>query len=482
VHTLPVINAGPTAVIGAGTTTTLSGSGAVSYVWSPPGSLSSSTVSNPTSSASASTTYTLTGTDINGCSSTDTVSVIVHSLPTASAGAPVSICNGNSTTLSASGGGTYSWTPTSGLSNPLISNPVASPTSTTTYSVSVTNASGCTASSSVLVTVNPTPTATVSLDVIICNGASTVLTAGGGGTYSWSPAAGLSSTTSATPTATPSATTSYTVTVSNGFCSNTASVLVTVNNVLSMATASTTNATCGDADGSLTAGAVTGGSAPFTYSLNGGPVQTSSTFTGLASGSYTLTVIDGAGCTSTQTVVVNSILGVNASFTANPTAGVSPLTVNLTNTSTGASNYIWDFDNGTSSALTNPSVTYNQNGSYTIILVAYNGSLACSDTAEITITVYDQAAMIVPNIFTPNGDGHNDMFVVQSVGLKELSGTIFNRWGRKVTEWSGAPTEGWNGKINGKDADDGTYYYIIKATGYDDKEYTQTGFVQLLNN
>lgn len=481
VNALPVINAGSPVSICSGTTTTLGASGAVSYIWSPAGSLTGSTTATPTSSATSTTTYTVVGTDVNGCTSTNTVTVTVNSLPIASAGSAASICNGSSTTLGASGGGTYSWLPAGSLSSATSATPTATPTATTTYTVTVTNASGCTATSTVLITVNTVPTATTSANVTICNGGSTVLTAGGGGTYSWSPATGLSSTTSATPTATPSSTTTYTVTVSNGFCSNTASVTVTVNNVLSMAAATSTDATCGDSNGSVTAGAVTGGSAPFSYSLNGGPQQTSSTFTGLASGSYTLTVTDAAGCTSTQTVVVNSVLGVNAAFTATPTSGTSPLTVNITNNSTGSSDFIWNFDNGTGSILTNPSTVYNANGTYTITLIAYNGSLACSDTATITIEVFDQALMTVPNVFTPNGDNNNDMFVVISTGIKELSGTMYNRWGKKVGEWSGPPTAGWDGKINGKDAEDGTYYYIIKGIGYDDKEYDATGFVQLIN-
>lgn len=481
VNALPTINAGSPVSICTGATITLGATGGVSYVWSPASSLTGPTTATPTSSATSTTTYTVVGTDVNGCTSTNSVTVTVNSLPIASAGSAVSICNGSSTTLAASGGVSYAWSPSGSLSSSTSPTPVATPSATTTYTVTVTNSSGCTATSTVVITVNTAPTATTSANVTICNGASTILTAGGGGTYLWSPSTGLSSTTSATPSATPATTTTYTVTVSNGFCTNTASVTVTVNNVLSMTTATTTNATCGNADGSLTAGTVTGGSSPFTYSLNGGPQQTATTFTGLTSGSYTLLVTDAAGCTSTQTVTVGSVLGVSASFSASPTSGVSPLTVNITNTSNGASNYIWDFDNGTGSILTSPSTVYNANGTYTIILIAYNGSFACADTATITIEVFDQATMVVPNVFTPNGDLTNDMFVIQSSGIRELSGTIYNRWGNKIFEWSGNPTLGWDGKHNGKDAEDGTYYYIIKAIGYDDKEYDATGFIQLIN-
>jgi gliding motility-associated-like protein len=144
--------------------------------------------------------------------------------------------------------------------------------------------------------------------------------------------------------------------------------------------------------------------------------------------------------------------------------------------------YIWDFDNGTGSVLTNPSTMYGINGTYVITLIAYNNSPACADTAVITIEVYDQATMIVPNVFTPNGDGRNDFFKVISTGLRTLEGSMYNRWGKKVADWSGDANAGWDGKINGKEAEDGTYYYVIKATGMDDKEYNAHGYVQLLND
>lgn len=480
VDPLPTVSAGSAASMCSGATIGLSASGASSYVWTPAGSLTGSTTATPTSSATTTTTYTVTGTSAAGCTATSTVTLTVDPLPTASAGPAASVCTGGSTTLAASGGTTYSWAPAATLSSSTISNPVATPAVTTTYTVTVTNASGCSATSTVTVTVNAIPTATATGTATICNGASTNLTAGGGTTYSWSPAGTLSSSTTATPTATPGSTTTYTVTVSTGACSSTATVTVTVNNTMSMASPTSNPATCGNADGDLTAGAVTGGGSPYTYSVNGGPGQSSTNFTGLTSGTYTVTVTDNAGCTASSTVTVTSVLGVNAAFSASPSSGSSPLTVDLTNTSNGASAYIWDFDNGGGSILTNPSTVYNANGTYTITLIAYNGSLACSDTTTLTIEVFDAAAMIVPNVFTPNGDLDNDVFVPITNGMKTVSGTIYNRWGTKIAEWSGAPTLGWDGTHNGKKSEDGTYYYIIKATGFDDKEYDASGYVQLL--
>lgn len=486
VNPLPVINAGATVSICNGTTTTLNGSGALSYLWSPAGTLSNANIPNPVSSATTTTVYTLTGTDANGCSNTDTVSVLVKPAPPADAGANTSICSGTSTTLNGTGGVSYSWSPATGLSNPSISNPVASPATNTSYTVTVTGSNGCTNTDVVTISVNPSPTVTASADVVICNGSSTVLNATSTGAtgYAWSPSAGLSSTTIANPTASPSVTTSYVVTAYNASgCFDMDTVVVTINTTMTLATATVVPETCGNGNGSITAGAVTGGTTPYTYTINGGSAQSSPTFTNLTAGTYTITVTDAGGCSASQTANVNLVLGVNASFTANPGSGVSPLTVDFNNTSSGASNYIWDFGDGTAmSNSSNPTHVFTANGSYTVILVAYNGSAACADTATYVIDVFDQVVTVVPNVFTPNGDGYNDMFVIQTVGVKTLEGTIYDRWGKKIATFGDSPSSGWDGKINGKVAADGTYYYILKAIGFDGKEYDEKGYLQLLGN
>jgi gliding motility-associated-like protein len=484
VNALPNVNAGATLLICAGSTANLSASGASSYSWTPTSSLNNPSIPNPTSTATATTLYTVVGTDVNGCSASDTVSVIVNPVPNANAGSNTSICNGTSTTLNATGGGTYTWLPSTGLSNPSIGNPIANPTTTTTYTVTVTS-NFCSATSQVTVTVNSSPTATATTNnANICAGLSAQLTATGGGNYAWTPASSLSSSTIANPIATPTSTTTYTVIVSNVVgCSDTATVTINVTNAMSIASSSITPETCGSTNGVITTGAITGGNSPYTYSLNGGAPQTSPTFSNLTAGTYTITVTDAGGCATTQTVTVNQVLGVNAAFSANPPSGVMPLTVNMNNSSTGATNYIWDFDNGLNSTLTNPSTSYGQIGQYTVTLIAYNNNPACADTATVTVIVYDEVTMAIPNVFTPNGDGINEIFYVSTNGVTEITGTIFNRWGKKIFEWNGTPstTLGWDGKINGNKAEDGAYYYIISAKGADGKEYNEKGYLQLIN-
>lgn len=485
VNPLPNVVAGTSLTICIGGTANLSVTGASTYVWSPGSALNDSTIANPISSATATTLYTVVGTDVNGCSASDTISVIVYPIPVANAGANTVICSGSSTTLNGSGGTFYSWSPSTGLSSTSIANPVASPSVTTTYTLTVMNAGFCSDTAQVTIAVSPAPTASAGADVSICNGASTVLNASGGITYSWSPATGLSSTTSATPTATPATTTQYVVTVSNAAgCTDKDSVIVNVSNAISLGSPSVTNETCSEGNGSVTVGAVSGGSSPYMYSLNGGASQSSNMFSGLTQSTYTILVTDANGCSATQTAFVGQISNVTASFTATPASGAKPLPVDFTNTSSGATSFFWDLGNGMTSVASEPSTTYTADGSYTVILVAMNGGAPCIDTATFVIHVFDNTVYAIPNVFTPNGDGKNDLFTItsNSTGVAALSGQIFNRWGKKIFEWEGNGSSGWNGKINGNAAEDGTYYYILQITGADGKVKEEKGSVQLLSN
>ncbi len=155
-------NAGNNSNICQGDSTPLNASGGNSYSWSPSTGLSNTNSANPTASPNSTTTYTVTVTNGNGCTDTDQVTVTVNQNPNANAGNHVSICQGESTLLSASGGNSYSWSPTIGLSNPNIANPMASPNLTTTYTITVTDANGCTDTDQVTVTVNPLPTVSFS--------------------------------------------------------------------------------------------------------------------------------------------------------------------------------------------------------------------------------------------------------------------------------------------------------------------------------
>ena len=106
---------------------------------------------------------------------------------------------------------------------------------------------------------------------------------------------------------------------------------------------------------------------------------------------------------------------------------------------------------------------------------------ACLDTIYKIIRVDIPSKLEVPNVFTPNGDGSNDIFFLKTTNLLEITAFIFDRWGNKVYEvTSSTGNIAWDGKnLNGKDCSVGTYFYIIKATGKDSKAYETKGSVSL---
>ena len=210
----------------------------LSYTWS--GNLGTTSCINISSTQTTSVTVT----NAQGCSATSLPQqVVVFSNPVANVGPDATItCNQNAsgTQIGANPNPlyTYSWSPTIGLSSATSANPIANPSSTTTYTLSVINADGCTGSNQVTVTVNNTPPiSNAGLDftktcISNVSGSSIGATSVVGNTYSWTPTSGLSSATVANPTANPTLTTTYTLTTTNtaSGCSTTDQVTVNVNN------------------------------------------------------------------------------------------------------------------------------------------------------------------------------------------------------------------------------------------------------------
>jgi gliding motility-associated-like protein len=238
INPLPPVSAGPDIAIciGDNTPITASGAGATgTYTWSPPTGLSGTSGATVTATPPAvgSYTYTVLGTDNNGCENTDDMVLTANALPVVNAGSDVTICFDDLTLMNATGALTYSWSPTIGLSNPIIASPYASPPTTTTYVVTGINGNGCEDYDTVTVFVNPLPNVDAGTDVAICFGDTTLLQAtgaGAAGTYLWSPTSSLTCASCDATDAYPAATQVYVVTGTdvNG-CKNTSSVTVTVN-------------------------------------------------------------------------------------------------------------------------------------------------------------------------------------------------------------------------------------------------------------
>lgn len=106
------------------------------------------------------------------------------------------------------------------------------------------------------------------------------------------------------------------------------------------------------------------------------------------------------------------------------------------------------------------------------------GNSTCQDSAKIDVTL-NASFIMVPNVFTPNGDGMNDEFRVAYRSICSFHCWVFNRWQHQVYSWSD-PAKGWNGTINGRPAPESAYVYIVEATGCDGKKYKLKGMVNLL--
>ncbi|HOV11873.1 MAG TPA: gliding motility-associated C-terminal domain-containing protein [Bacteroidales bacterium] len=149
---------------------------------------------------------------------------------------------------------------------------------------------------------------------------------------------------------------------------------------------------------------------------------------------------------------------------------------------------LWIGD-GTNSTAANPQHTYTDKGLYIATLKVSSGPPNfCEATQQVEIEVIHPSSMLVPNIFTPNDDGHNDIFQIESQGINTLEIAIFNRWGKKMfngsyTEFSTSlvKTDIWDGtsKSEGKCAD-GIYFYYLDAVGDDLKEYHLQGTITLM--
>jgi len=408
VNPLPPTNAGADVSICIGNSTVLGASGGISYVWSPSGSLSNSQVNNPTASPTATTTYTVTATDQNGCSASDNMVVTVNVLPTASAGANTSICLGHSTTLNATGGVSYQWSPGLGLNNPNIPSPIANPTTTTTYTVSITDNNSCSATSSMVLTVHALPIANAGVDAAICLNQSTTLNAGGGVSYLWSPALNLSQANIFNPVASPLNTTTYTVTVTDGNgCSATDNMVLTVQS-LPPADAGASASICYGTSTLLNA---TGG-VSYNWSPSGtlsqGNIQ-SPIASPTVSTTYVVTVTDANGCSETDAVTVHILSLPPANAGANTAICEG---ANATLTASGGISYVWSTGSNTQSVTVSPPVT-------TTYVVTVTDGNNCSETDDVVVVV---------NYPPPASAGSDISICLGDAGALNASGGVSYSW------------------------------------------------------
>jgi gliding motility-associated-like protein len=302
----------------------------------------------------------------------------------------------------------------------------------------------------------------------VCKNEPLQLNVTGGNRYEWLPQRGLSCYDCPDPIVSTDSARFYTVRVwNNDSCSIVRPVHVKVYDLPKFGSTIITPTDCADSTGEIEISKHNSVSGLPLWSIDGGPFESSTassiSYQNLAEGVYNITLKDENGCTIDTTLEIGYVISTKADFSVNPTEGVAPLTVNVTNKSTHYTNTDWYlqgdyFDDSLVEIYLDPS------GLYTLTLITWYKDPKCADTAEITILVYDTLVVSTPNVFTPNADGTNDFFGITSNQPATFVYTLFNRWGLEVYKNEvTSPTAGFTELWNGENYEEGVYYYKINV-------------------
>ncbi|HWY98506.1 MAG TPA: PKD domain-containing protein [Bacteroidia bacterium] len=435
-----------------------------------------------TASALTAGSFTVTVTDKAGCGDSAVAVISQPALVVVTPSTPQTICIGQSATLSVTAVGgtpgyTYNWVPGLMTGNTV----TVTPTTTTTYTISTVDNSGCSgAPVSITVTVNPPLSVTVSPNRATCPGGSVsfvATAAGGDGTYNytWNPG-GM---TGSTITVVPASTTEYTVLVTDG-CGSTAaidSVKAIVNPLPAVNFKADTLQGCSPVCVKFTDQTTIASGSLLNWQWAFGDGSTSNTQNGNHcynnAGAYgvMLVVKSDSGCIDSLTL--SNYIAVYshpvAAFSASPQpATIIDPTINFTDQSTddyGIKNWLWQFGDpldGTSTTQ-NPIYNYGDTGTFCQTLKVTN-THGCIDTIEHCIVIEPYFTLYIPNAFTPDANGLNDVFTAKGAYICDFKMYIFDRWGMQLY-YTNNINKGWDGRVNdGKDiAQEDTYVYLIYA-------------------
>ena len=350
------------------------------------------------------------------------------------------------------------------------------------YTVTVKDAAGCISNEETTLSVTNTLTISTGNNLTICEGTDTGLAVfGNGDHWSWTPSTGLDNSAIATPEASPSTTTTYYVTETLGTCTQIDSQTVIVNRA-PIADAGSDITTCYGKDVQLHgSGGLYFDWSPSTY-LSDSSQQNPVVFKPLNSVTYYLNVVDGLGCKSVKSGVVNLYVTPQAKlFAGDDTAVIrnQPLQLKAVDVNnSGFSSYAWSPSYGLDNPnISDPIAILNDSVTYTVTASTPDG---CESMDTIHITVYTKADILVPNAFTPNGDGRNDVLRPISIGIRHFNHfIIYNRWGQQIymSSDSGA---GWDGRLNGEMQLPGTYVWMAAGVDYQGNVVQRKGTVILI--
>jgi gliding motility-associated-like protein len=462
-------------------TTTVIGTPPFTYNWAPNNNINSSSSPNITVYPSSSTVYSLTITDGLGCSEIFSIPINVHSSPNIAITASINpICNGEISTLTATGANSYIWS--TGEEN---SNININPNNTTTYTVTGTDQYGCTSSSDINILVGSNPILSINASKAeICEGDSSIITVFGGTNYLWS-----TNETTDSIIVKPTTSSTYSVTATTAeTCFSVANMPILVHDKPKVDFTASPNKACVPISSNFTSYVSDGHNNEYLWTFGeNGIFGTSNfessfvTFDEAGEHNVSLTVTSEYGCSTTLTKpqYISAYPLPIANFYANPdTAELSDAIISFVNQSQGASDWYWNFGDGTKSNDENPFHKYRAGGTFIVEQIAYSQH-GCTDTTKKHVYIIYNLNFYVPQAFSPNGDGINDSFGPIGSGIDKLEFSIFDKWGNKVF-YTEDINQDWDGSINGRTPNQTSIFnwiaYVTFATGII-KEYT--GFVVL---
>ncbi|MFN7012873.1 MAG: T9SS type B sorting domain-containing protein, partial [Bacteroidia bacterium] len=436
------------------------------YSWSPSGGNASS------ASGLSAGTYIVTVTDNAGCSITHTFIITqpnqLIATTTSVTPADCGVSNGSATVAASGGTGTYtySWSPTGG------SGASASALAAGSYIVTVTDQNGCQDTANILITSIGGPTINVvTLNNVLCNGGNDgniTISASGANppyTYSWSPTGGN------TAAASNLIAGNYTVTVTDSIgCISVQTFTITQPQAI-VPNASTSAATCGVSDGTISISA-SGGTGPYTYQWNPGNL-TGATITNLSGGTYTVLITDVNNCTYNGSVNVPVTGSLAVDITPTTATIIQGDSIQLVASSQSGYTYTWSPSTGLNCVnCPNP---YASPTTTTVYYVSVTDGNGCSGIDSVLIVVDLKCGEVFfPTIFSPNNDGLNDLQCVLGNCIGSIEWAVYSRWGEKLFETTD-PKACWDGTYKGKPMNTGVYVYKLRAVLFNGDIVEQQG-------
>ncbi|MCF8255950.1 MAG: PKD domain-containing protein [Flavobacteriales bacterium] len=416
VNPIPVVILSNDTTICSGTSAPLTANGANSYVWSPATGLSATTGAAVLVSPMTTVTYTVTGTSLN-CSSSEDVTVTVNQTPTVNVTpSATSYCDGDSTTLVASGADTYAWTPATDLSSPTGTSVTANPTTTTVYTV-VGTTLGCTDDAVATVTVHPNPV----VDFVA------------------GPVEGCRT-----------------------HC-------VQMNNLTTIASGSMNSYSWDMGDGNI----ITAHSPSHCYPDEG--VYTIGLTATSNQGCVAELVMPDL---ITVHPLPTAFFGVNPTTASalNPRFEFTDMSTGAVEWHWAFGDGATLGTQTPSPTYTYPSAI--DTGTYTVRLMVVN-EFGCTDTISYEVIITPHVSIYIPNAFTPDNNAHNERFTAYGENIVAFGMLIFDRWGEQIFQTADMD-EGWDGSYKGAQVESGVYVYRIDWTDINGDEGQRTGQVILV--